>query len=92
MGFFTHWGRPSKKDEPDRPKYRIVKEEWPSGKVKYWIEEWTSHYACEENIWLTVAFPGFIPNSFDTLEEARKMLDSLLLPVPEPITTVVEER
>jgi len=92
MGFFTHWGRPSKKNEPDHPKYRIVKEEWPNGKVRFWIEEWANHYAAENGFWLPIIFKEDKSSYFYTLEEAKKKLDSLFLPLEEPIVTVVEER
>lgn len=91
MGWFSNWFT-APDLESDHPKYRIVKEEWPNGKVLFWIQEWAIHYACEKPFWFPVSIRGATKNSFDTQEEASTYLTKMLIPPPKPIITVVEER
>lgn len=81
--------RKKKEPEYDGPTHRIVKEEWPNGTVRFFIEEYTTHYACEKPFWLAI---DLFNGGFKTHDEAATYLTRLLTPPPKPITTVVEER
>lgn len=91
MSFFRPW-RPwwkRKKEEYTGPKHRIVKEEWSNGTVRFFIEEYTYHYACNDPFWLVIDTSN---GGFHTHEEASTFLTKILTPPEKPIFTVVEER
>lgn len=85
------WFKTKKVEEP-HAQYRIVKEEWPDGKVLFSIEEWSHHYAVEKPFWMGMYLIGGLPNCFKTQEEASAYLTKMLTPPPKPVITVVEER
>lgn len=87
MTFFSDlFGK--KEDEPI--KHRIVKSEWPSGRVEYYIEEYSGWIDGNKPFWHVLNFMG-TRNSFKTHEEASTFLKVYLTPPEKPVITVVEE-
>lgn len=87
MTFFSDlFGK--KEDEPI--KHRIVKSEWPSGRVRFYIEEYSGWLNGNKPFWHVSSFVS-VNNSFKTQEEASTFLKEYLTPPEQPIITVVEE-
>lgn len=68
-----------------RPRYRIV-QEVEGLAVRYIVEEWTTHYACDGWLWLGVDNPCV----FRTEQGARSRVGELLTPRPRIERTVIQ--
>lgn len=71
-------------------RFRIVRTDSTEGQSYFTIEEWTSHYACADNLWLPVDRHNF--QCFHrTLAEAKIEFAKLFIPAPTITRTIVAE-
>jgi hypothetical protein len=68
-----------------QPRYRIVKVVEDGAYLRFQVEVFTSHWACDDDVWL----PAEQGDGYRTLEGAERRVQELLNPAPKISREVV---